>query len=156
MGQSVCSLTRKSNQVCGNGDCNLFRRDRANVDANRRMYPIEQIRGQAFFAQSLENLDLFAFGANHSDITRARLNPPTQQTHVIAMASSNDDNIRRLVGIEFFRDLIELKRVHFMSCGESLLRSVRGTIVGDDDFKSRIRSRLTKIESYVTCTENVK
>src|SRR5277367_3773472 len=97
MRQRRGSLTPHGNQFRGDRNCNLFRSNSADVEANRRMHAIEKIGGATLTLKSLRNLDYLALRSDHADVARPRLQRPTQNTHVIAMPASNNHNVRPFI-----------------------------------------------------------
>src|SRR5258708_26510917 len=156
VGQTVIRAASNRDQLRCDRNRNLLGSDGANIETDGSMDPVEQMCGYALFLQSLEDFNRLAFGPDHSDVTGAGLHRPTQNSHVIAMAAGDDDDIGRLVRIEFLRRLLEVKRVHFAGVGKAFLGGIRGAIICDDDIESCIRSYLAKVYRNVACTENIK
>src|ERR1700690_3318229 len=78
MRQGPFRAAADSNQFSRDGYGNLFWRNRSNVQAYGCVYPLEQLRRNAFLRQFAEYRNRLALGANHADIPRRGLHCPTQ------------------------------------------------------------------------------
>src|ERR1700731_172019 len=110
----------------------------------------------ALFLQWLRDFDHFAFGADHANVARASLHRPAQNTHIVAMAPSNDHNVRSLVGFELRECFVEIENMHFASGGKAFLGRIGGAVIRYNKFKTSIGCNLAKVDGNVTCAEYIK
>ena len=77
-GRLALGVPANSDQLCRNRDRDLLGRDGANVESDRCVDAVEQMRGHAFLLQRFKDADHFALRADHSDIAGASLHRPAQ------------------------------------------------------------------------------
>src|SRR5229473_3949449 len=150
------SVTAHGNQFGGDGHGNLFGSDGTDVQSNRRVHSVEQVRRQSLLLQRFEDLDHLALGSDHADVAGRGLHRPAQDPHVVAMAAGDNDDVRRLSWVQLACGFIEVEGVNFVGVWKSFLGRVGTAIVSHDEVETGIRSYPAKIDSYVTCTEKIK
>ena len=83
-----------SDQLCRNGDRNLFRRNRSNVQTNRRMNSLKKL------AEDLRSAIRDRWRSSSASIRSCRCTAPwsdgpAQDAHVVAVAARHDDDVVR-------------------------------------------------------------
>src|SRR5580692_12194699 len=149
-------MPAKCDQLCRNRYRNLLGGDGADVESDGGMDAVKQTSRYAFLAQRFKDSNHFALGADHPDVAGAGPHGPTQQAHVVAMTTGDDDDVGSFAGIKLLRRLIEIKRAHFAGGRETLLGRIGGAVVSNDRVKPRIGCNLAKVCGYMTCAENIK
>src|SRR6266576_2700753 len=149
-------MPAKRDQLGSDRYGDLLRGYGPDIEPDRRMNPVEKMRGQALFLQRLKDTDHLTLGTNHPNVASARLHSPAQDAHVVAVAASDNYDIGRFVGIELPHRLIELECMYLAGGRKAFLGGVRRAVVGDDNVEPGWHRCSTKVDRHMTCTEKVK
>src|ERR1700693_1073314 len=106
--QGTLGMAASGNQFGGNGYGDLFRRNRSNIQSHGSMDALEQFWGQPFLRQLAEDRNSFALGTNHSNVPGGRLHCPAQHPHIVAMPTSDNYNVGRLIWSESGHGLVKI------------------------------------------------
>ena len=121
-------VAAQGDQLGGDRDRDLFGRDGADIESDRGVNPVEKMGWQAFLSETLENFDDFALGPDHADIARASFEGPAQDTHIVAVAARDDDEVGGFVRVELLHRLVEIERMHFTGSGKTFFEIGRAHV----------------------------
>src|ERR1017187_881293 len=99
--QSNGTSAADGDQLSHDGDGDLLRHGRANLQANGSEDALEALPRSAFRLQLLKDSEHLAARADHSDVMRGRIQSPAENAHIVAVAASDDDDIGGGAGRQF-------------------------------------------------------
>src|SRR5258708_34543315 len=114
------------------------------------------MRWKTFGLQLFEDGDRLPLRPNHPYVTRRSLHRPAQHPHIVAVSARDDHDVRRFVGRELRRGLVEIFGDYLLGLGETFAVRVGLAIIYHGDVESRDSRNFIKACGYVTCAENIK
>src|ERR1035437_8062474 len=91
--QSDGAVAANCNQFSHDGDGDLFRHGRADLQANGSEDALKALPRNAFRFQLLKDGEHFAARADHADVMRGRIQRPTENAHIVTVATGYDDDV---------------------------------------------------------------
>src|SRR5579863_9742981 len=93
VGQRSFGVAADCDELGGNGDRDFFGSDCANIQTDGSVDFLEKRFGKAFLGEFAEDCDRLSFRTNHPYVASRSLYRPTEDTHVVAVTASDDDDI---------------------------------------------------------------